>query len=154
MREYDLDSRMNLFKLREYLDRELGFSPDQMTVFETFSAEGKMSRRLGLFDFGDGSMDMVTLDDTVSHNESILRYVFNLNLNLCIDLRLEGEQEFNRRLSYPVLVAEKGRNPDQFSAVYEDYEEFSDRHASMATSQEDDEESYEEDELPEGEENA
>ncbi len=149
-----MDSRMSLYKLREYMDRELGFSPDQMTVFETFSANGKPSRRIGLFDFGDGSMDRITIDNTVSHEETVLRYVFNLNLNLCIELRLEGEQEFNRRLSYPVLVAEKGRNPDQFSAVYEDYEEFSDRHATMTSSQEDDEESYEEDELPEGEENA
>lgn len=149
-----MDSRMSLYKLREYMDRELGFSPDQMTLFETFSANGKLSRRIGLFDFGDGSMDRVSIDNTVSHEETVLRYVFNLNLNLCIELRLEGEQEFNRRLSYPVLVAEKGRNPDQFSAVYEDYEEFSDRHATMTSSQEDDEESYEEDELPEGEENA
>ncbi len=146
-----MDSRMSLYKLREYMDRELGFSPDQMTVFETFSANGKPSRRIGLFDFGDGSMDRITIDNTVSHEETVLRYVFNLNLNLCIELRLEGEQEFNRRLSYPVLVAEKGRNPDQFSAVYEDYEEFSDRHVSQSAAPEE-EDSFEEDELPEGEE--
>ena len=144
MREYDVDSGMSLYKLREYMDRELGFSPDQMTVFDTLSAAGKFSRRIGLFDFGDGSMDMITIDNTVSHEETVLRYVYNLTQNLCIELRLEGEQEFNRRLSYPVLVAEKGRNPDQFSAVYEDYEEFSDRHASQSAAP---------DELPEGEEN-
>ena len=112
MREYDVDSGMSLYKLREYMDRELGFSPDQMTVFDTLSAAGKFSRRIGLFDFGDGSMDMITIDNTVSHEETVLRYVYNLTQNLCIELRLEGEQEFNRRLSYPVLVAEKGRNPE------------------------------------------
>lgn len=152
MREYDIDSRMNLYKLHEYLDRELGFSPDQITVFETLSATGKILRRLGLFDFGDGSMDMISIDNTVSHEETVLRYIYNVNLNLCIELRLEGEQEFNRRLSYPVLISEKGRNPDQFSAIYEDYEEFSDRRANISDSAE--EESFEEDELPEGEENA
>ena len=51
-----------------------------------------------------------------------------------------------------MLVAEKGRNPDQFSAVYEDYEEFSDRHASQSAAP-DEEDSFEDDELPEGEEN-
>ena len=111
-----------------------------------------MSRRIGLFDFGDGSMDRITIDNTVSHEETVLRYVYNLTLSLCIELRLEGEQEPNRRLSYPVLVAEKGRNPDQFSAAYEDYEEFSDRRASQAAAP-DEEDSFEEDELPEGEEN-
>ena len=129
MREYDVDSGMSLYKLREYMDRELGFSPDQMTVFDTLSAAGKFSRRIGLFDFGDGSMDMITIDNTVSHEETVLRYVYNL-----------------------VLVAEKGRNPDQFSAVYEDYEEFSDRHASQSAAP-DEEDSFEDDELPEGEEN-
>ena len=152
MREYDVDSGMSLYKLREYIDRELGFSPDQMTVFETLSAAGKISRRIGLFDFGDGSMDRITINNTVSHEETVLRYVYNLTLSLCIELRLEGEQEPNRRLSYPVLVAEKGRNPDQFSAAYEDYEEFSDRRASQAAAP-DEEDSFEEDELPEGEEN-
>ena len=120
-------------------------------MFETLSAAGKLSRRIGLFDFGDGSMDRITIDNTVSHEETVLRYIYNLTLNLCIELRLEGEQEFNRRLSYPVLVAEKGRNPDQFSAVYEDYEEFSDRHVSQSAAPEE-EDSFEEDELPEGEE--
>ena len=51
-----------------------------------------------------------------------------------------------------MLVAEKGRNPDQFSVAYEDYEEFSDRRASQAAAP-DEEDSFEEDELPEGEEN-
>ena len=152
MREYDLESRMSLFRLHEYLDRELGFSPDQMTVFETLSPAGKLTRRIGLFDFCDGSMDMITLENTVSREEPVLHYVYNLSKNLRIELRLEGEQEFNRRLSYPVLIAEKGRNPDQFSAVYEDYEEFSDRHASQAAPA-DEEDSFEDDELPEGEEN-
>ena len=137
MREYDVDSGMSLYKLREYMDRELGFSPDQMTVFDTLSAAGKFSRRIGLFDFGDGSMDMITIDNTVSHEETVLRYVYNMTQNLCIELRLEGEQEFNRRLSYPVLVAD---------------EEFSDRHASQSAAP-DEEDSFEDDELPEGEEN-
>ena len=83
MREYDVDSGMSLYKLREYMDRELGFSPDQMTVFDTLSAAGKFSRRIGLFDFGDGSMDMITIDNTVSHEETVLRYVYNLTQNLC-----------------------------------------------------------------------
>lgn len=153
MREYDLESRMSLFRLHEYLDRELGFSPDQMTVFETLSPAGKLTRRIGLFDFGDGSMDMITLENTVSREEPVLHYVYNLSKNLRIELRLEGEQEFNRRLSYPVLIAEKGRNPDQFSAVYEDYEEFSDNRSSrIDTSSEAEDESFEDDELPEGEE--
>ena len=124
-----------------------------MTVFDTFSATGKPKRRIGLFDFGDGSMDMITIENTVSKEETVLRYVYNLNLHLALELNLEGEQEYNRRYSYPMLVAEKGRNPDQFSAVYEDYEEFSDKRSSrIDTSSDSEDESFEDDELPEGEE--
>lgn len=153
MREYDLDSRMTLYKLHEFLCRDLCFSPDQMTVFDTFSASGKPGRRIGMFDFGDGSMDMITLENTAARKETVLRYTYNLNLQLALELQLEGEQEYNRRFSYPMLVAEKGRNPDQFSAVYEDYEEFSDNRSSrIDTSSEAEDESFEDDELPEGEE--
>ena len=35
MREYELETGMSLFRLHEFLDRDLGFSPDQMTVVET-----------------------------------------------------------------------------------------------------------------------
>lgn len=156
MREYDVDARISLFRLHEFLDRDLGFSPDQMTLFETVSAKGKILRRIGLFDFGDGAMDMITVENTFSREEHILRYVYNINLNLCIELVFESESEFSPRCSYPMLVAEKGRNPDQFSAVYDDYDEFSGAGSSRpvpeADPDEDDDDSFEDDELPEGEE--
>ena len=151
MREYDFDSGMSLFRLHEFLDRDMCFSPDQMTMFETVSEKGKVRRRLGLFDFGDGSMDMVSLADTVEHGEPVLRYVYNMSINLFMELSLESETEFNPRLSYPLLVAEKGRNPGQFSAVYEEYEAFSDRHAVQADDAVE-EDAFEDEDLPEGEE--
>ncbi|HIZ86273.1 MAG TPA: hypothetical protein IAC04_07255 [Candidatus Coprenecus stercoravium] len=148
MREYDLDAGMSLFKLHEFLNRDLGFSPDQMTVFETISGAGKVLRRIGLFDFGDGSMDKVTVEDTFRQGERVLRYVYNMTLNLFLELSFEGESEYNQRRSYPLLVTERGNNPSQFSAVYEDYG------VSEAgrTQSEPEEDVFEEDELPEGEE--
>ena len=74
-----------------------------------------------------------------------------MSINLFMELSLESETEFNPRLSYPLLVAEKGRNPDQFSAVYEDYEAFSDRHAVQADDAVE-EDAFEDEDLPEGEE--
>ena len=149
LRIYDIDARMSLYRLHEFLDGDLGFSPDQMTVFETLSDKGKVMRRIGLFDFGDGSMDRVSVENTYIEGAAVLRYVYNLSMNLFLDLRFEEEQDCNPRLSYPVLVAEKGRNPDQFSAAYEDYEEFSSGTAGQADTQE---EVFDEEELPEGEE--
>ena len=137
MREYELETRMTLFKLREFLDRDLEFSPDQMTVFETLSDKGVIMRRIGLFDFGDGSMDRVSVEDAFKGGTAALRYVYNMTKALSLELRFESE------------AAEKGRNPDQFSSVYEDYGEFSDSGSSQPDVQED---AFDVDELPEGEE--
>ncbi len=146
MREYELDSSMSLFKLHDFLCDDLEFAPDQMTVFDTAKADGKKVRRIGPFDFGDGAMDTVHIDQTVERGEVILRFYYNMGLNLFIELVLIGEAQKNPRYSYPLLVAEKGRNPDQFSAKYEDYSDFS------SGSDTEEEDSYEDDELPEGEE--
>ncbi len=146
MREYELDSSMSLFKLHDYLCSDLEFDPDQMTVFDTAKADGKKMRRIGPFDFGDGAMDTVHLDQTVERGEVILRYFYNMGLSLFIELVLVGEVQSNPRYSYPVLVGEKGRNPDQFSARYEDFAEYSSK------AEDDDADSYDDDELPEGEE--
>lgn len=149
MREYELETRMSLFKLHEFLDRDLGFSPDQMTMFETLSGKGEIMRRIGLFDFGDGSMDRVSVEDTQKEGAAALRYVYNIGKGLFLELRFVSEAEYSPRRSYPVLVAEKGRNPDQFSSVYEDYEEFSGGSSSQPDTQD---EVFDDEELPEGEE--
>ncbi len=145
MREYDLDSSMSLYKLHDFLCDDLDFSMDQMTVFDTAGKDGKKIRRIGPFDFGDGAMDTVHVAQTIERGEVILRFYYNMGLKLFIELLLVGEVARNPRHSYPVLVAEKGCNPDQFSAKYEDFSDY-------GTSSEDTEEGFEEDELPEGEE--
>lgn len=153
MREYEINSETRLFKLHEFLLRDLGFSPDQMTVFSTLNLAGKVLRRFGLFDLGDGSMDMITVGDTLSAGEEILQYTYNIGLQLSIILTYQGEGQYNPHVSYPCLTAEKGPNPDQFSAAYEDYEEHSEHSHSSNDEEDDDEEYYDSEELPEGEEN-
>lgn len=148
LREYELDSTMTLFRLRSFLNNDLGFSQDQITLFETFSAKGDLMRRIGMFDMGDGAMDRITIGDCVAREESALRYVYNPSMKLSIEMENIGETDFNPRLSYPLTVFEKGKNPDQFSASYDDYME------EGIPSYETEEAAFEEEELPEGEEGA
>ena len=103
MREYELETGMSLFRLHEFLDRDLGFSPDQMTVFETLSGKGEIMRRIGLFDFGDGSMDRVSVEDAFKDGAAV-RYVYNMGKGLSLELRFVSEAEYSPRRSYPVLV--------------------------------------------------
>jgi hypothetical protein len=150
-REYHLESDMTLYHLHEFLCGDLEYSLDQMVYFEALDKKGNPVKRYGLFDFGDGSMDTVTLQSTIDNQELVLRYVYNVPMNLSFILTFVSEQEFNRKLSYPCLVNEKGRIPDQFSAQYEDFEEYSDYGRSSFVGSDDDQE-YDDDELPEGEE--
>lgn len=155
MREYEIKAEMKLYRLHEFIRTDLGFAPDQMVMFEGYDKDGVLCSEYGLFDMGDGSMDSVTLQKTFEKGETTLRYLFNLNSGRYIILSYIGEEVFNIRESYPRLMAEKGRNPNQFSDKYEDFEDYGDMGGALNPKSPQDEvedDLFEEEELPEGEE--
>lgn len=153
MREYEIKAEMKLYKLHEFIRTDLGFAPDQMVMFEGYDKDGVLCSEYGLFDMGDGSMDSVTLQKTFEKGETTLRYYFNLNSERYIILNYIGEEIFNIRESYPRLMAEKGRNPDQFSNKYEDYGDIGGVVPQKPLSEDEVEDDlFDEEELPEGEE--
>jgi hypothetical protein len=125
LREYDIKKETKLYKLHTFLQNDLGFSPDQMALFRGVDKDGVVLRKYGLFDLGDGSMDTVTLEDTLKRGEVSLQYVYNIQMNLYIVLTFVSEERLVIKESYPRLMVEKGPNPDQFSASYEDFGGFS-----------------------------
>lgn len=145
MREYEINGDISLYSLHEYLLNDLEFAPDQMVIFRGLDSKEKLCSEYGLFDMGDGSIDSVTISKTVSKGESVIHYVFDLKNDRAIILTLIGEVDQSMRASYPRLVAEKGRNPDQFSKGYEDFEQYS------ASAESNEEVGFMDDELPEGE---
>lgn len=147
MREYEIKGEISLYKLNDFLINDLDFAPDQMVEFRGVDATGKVCSEYGLFDLGDGSMDMVTIEKTIKKGEVELLYVFDLRNDRVIKLTLIGEAEESRRASYPRLVAEKGRNPEQFAKGYDDMDQYSEPMDDSS-----DESSFMDDELPEGEE--
>ncbi len=124
MREYEIKGDTTLYDLHEYLLNDMGFSPDQMVMFRGFDASGKVGGEYGLFDMGDGSMDEINIDDLLAKKEHTVHYVFDLHKDRCIKLVFEQEVSESPRASYPRLVAEKGRNPDQFAKSYDDFDQF------------------------------
>ena len=138
----------SLYKFHDFLQNDLEFSPDQMVAFRGLDEGEKFRSEYGLFDMGDGSMDMVTVEKTVKKGEVNLLYVFDLRKDRVIRLTLMGEVEESRRASYPRLVAEKGRNPEQFANGYDDM----DQYAEPSMDANEDDSSFMDDELPEGEE--
>ncbi len=124
MREYEIRESISLFDLNKFLLNDLGFVPDQMVAFKGVNDKGKVVSIYGLFDMGDGAMDAVTVEDTYKKGEVKLVYVYDLHHDNVIELEFVETLEEERRASYPRLVAEKGRNPDQFAKKYDDLDQF------------------------------
>lgn len=69
-RVYEIKGEMTLFKFNSFIIDDLGFSPDQMVLFEGYDEKGALDGEYGLFDLGDGAMDTVTFDDVVGKGET------------------------------------------------------------------------------------
>ena len=119
-RVYEIKGEMTLFRFNSFIVDDLGFSPDQMVLYEGYDEAGKLNSEYGLIDLGDGAMDTVTFDDVVQRGETELHYLFDLRNDRYIRLVLEGETSFSPLRVYPCLIDEKGQNPDQFRVRYEE----------------------------------
>ena len=165
-RVYQIKGEMTLFRFNSFIIDDLGFSPDQMVLFEGYDEKGALCSEYGLFDMGDGAMDTVTFDDIVQRGENEVHYLFDLRNNRFIKLVYEGEVPFSPMRSYPFLAEEKGQNPDQFRARFEEAPVVPTLHPHRDTSKfddpeddldddfddEDDEDDGEDDEIFDGEE--
>ena len=118
-RVYEIKGDMTLFKFNSFIVDDLGFSPDQMVLYEGYT-DGKLTSEYGLFDLGDGAMDTVTFDKVIAKGETELHYCFDLRNNRYILLVFEKECEQVTLRIYPYTSDEKGQNPDQFRARYEE----------------------------------
>ena len=123
LREYEIRESMTLYSLHLFLQDDLGFAPDQRVMFKGISAGDEVEKEYGLFDFGDGTMDTVTLGQIHSMGLPVVEYLYDMFARRSIRLEFIGEEEEFAKRSYPRLVVEKGRNPDQFSDGYSDFEQ-------------------------------
>jgi len=126
MREYEVMESSTLYSLNLFLQDDLGFAPDQKVMFRALSADNKVKREYGLFNLGDGAMDEVNLKSIREQGLPYIEYVYDMFKDRSIIMEFVSEEESLARRSYPRLVAEKGRNPDQFSDSYDDFEHLMD----------------------------
>jgi len=122
MREYEVKGSSSLYAFHLYLQNDLGFAPDQIVLFRAIDNKGKVRREYGLFNLGDGSMDSVTVEKFSKDGFNILEYVYDMFKDRSLQLEIVATEEELARRAYPRLVAERGKNPDQFSDNYDDFE--------------------------------
>jgi len=144
LREYEIRGNTSLYSLHLFLQDDLGFAPDQIVMFRGLDKNNKVKAQYGLFDIGDGTMDSITLEKAILSGLSKLLYVYDTFKDRAITLELLSKEEELARRAYPRLIAEKGKNPDQFSDNYDDFEQMIELNDSDPL--------FQADELPEGEE--
>ena len=121
MREYEIPGDYSLFKLHTWLTSQFEFNPDQIVAFRGINATGKSKSLYGLFDMGDGSMDAVTIEQCIKKGEIFIQYIYNIQRGSVIVFSLiEEDVPLMPRCTYPRLVAEKGKDPDQFEKNVDD----------------------------------
>ena len=146
VRIYEVSEEMNLFRFSNYILNDLGFSPDQMVIFEGYDEKGSLAGEYGLFDMGDGSMDSVTFADLIARGQNVLHYVFDTHSGGYLPISIEGEVPASLKTSYPILVFEAGPVLTQFERIVEIEEEpVHARKRSLKESLEDDDDFDDED---------
>lgn len=120
VREYDIPSTFSLFDFNKFITNDLCFSSDQIVVYRAIDEKGGVAAVYGLFDLGYGSMDRVTFGQLAEKGQNMLHFCYDMRNNSCIVLTIVGEALEDPRSHYPQTTLEKGHNPDQFSAKYED----------------------------------
>lgn len=126
MREYEVKAFTSLYSFSVYLINDLGFAPDQLVVFRALDKNGKVKKEYGLFDLGDGTMDSITIEQLVKQGLGTLEYVYDMFKDRALLLEMLSTEELFPKRAYPRLIAEKGKNPDQFSDNYDDFEQMLD----------------------------
>lgn len=126
MREYEFLEESSLYSLHLYIANDLGFSPDQMVLFKVVDGESGTTKTFALFDLGDGTMDKVSIGELTTERYSNLRYIYDTFKERALNLELLTKEERVKKRSYPQLIAERGKNPDQFSDNYDDFEQILD----------------------------
>ncbi|MDR2361815.1 MAG: hypothetical protein LBD91_03720 [Prevotellaceae bacterium] len=113
-RIYELRGENTLYDLHEHIVNDLNHAPDQVVFFHVKDKTGKEIKKYGLFDFGHGSMDEITIDALIARREKTLFYLFDTHSNRALRLTFVETDEELPRKSYPRTADEKDDAPPQF----------------------------------------
>ena len=145
VREYEVPAKISLFDFNKFIINDLCFSSDQIVVYRALDETGAMTAVYGLFDLGYGSMDKVTFEQLAQKGQNVLQFCYDMHNNSCIVITILSEEPEDPRSHYPQTVLEKGHNPDQFSAKYEDPQVYIPRASGSSPVVDDDDEDDEDD---------
>ena len=149
-RLYFISGATTLYDIHKQLRSDLEFAQDQIIMFKALDVTGGVVARYGLFDLGSGTVDRVSLEDTVKAGTDSMVYFYDVTNRKSVILTIEGEAE-GEKVSGIVLKESKGPNPIEFENGYVAYEDLPERQRYLPGEEPDDED-FDDDEDEEDEE--
>lgn len=112
-----------LYEFHKRMRDDLEFPHDQLIQFKGLDANGALVARYGMFDLGAGSVDEVTVAQTVEKGIASFQYFYNVAERKSVIVTYEGCDEDAPSPSDIVLTEQKGPIPEAFENGYVAYED-------------------------------
>ena len=126
-RVYEVKDTASLYSFHKQMRADMDFPQDQVVLFKAYDKAGNVAARYSVFtDFGSGTIDHVTIGETLKRGEEKFIYFYDTTNVKSVIVTFEGEGELRRNVVYPLLVETKGPNPIEFENGYVAFEDLPD----------------------------
>ena len=138
-RVYELDAETSLYTFHKQLRADLEFPQDQLILFKALDANGGVVARYGLFDLGSGTVDNITLKQTLDAGAVSFVYFYDVTSRKSVNITFEEEVP-GKKVSphFPVLTETKGPVPLEFENGYVAFEDLPPEQKHLPGEEEDD----------------
>lgn len=151
-RVYAVNAKNSLYTLHKQLRSDLEFPMDQPILFKGLDENGAVVARYALIDLGAGTVDAVTIADTIKAGVKSFVCFYDIESKKSVIVTLEGKYE-KEDVILPKLLESKGPVPAEFENGYVAFEDLpAEKRRLPGESLDDDEEDDEEDDEDENEE--
>lgn len=121
-RLYCMRPETTLYTFHKQMRADMEFAQDQLILFKALDAAGNVVARYGQFDLGSGTVDTVTVAQTVKLGVVSFVYFYDVTNRKSVNITFEGEVEGVAGIS-PYILETKGPNPIDFENGYVAYED-------------------------------
>lgn len=121
-RVYVVNAQNSLYTFHKQLRSDLEFPVDQPILFKALDESGNVVARYALVDLGYGTVDEVTVADTIKAGVSSLVYFYDIQSKKSVIITFEGQEEKEKTM-LPRLLESKGPVPAEFDNGYVAFED-------------------------------
>ena len=138
-RLYCMRPETTLYTFHKQMRADMEFAQDQLILFKALDAAGNVVARYGQFDLGSGTVDTVTVAQTVKIGVASFVYFYDVTNRKSVNVTFEGEVEGVAGTS-PYILETKGPNPIDFENGYVAYEDLPNEQRHLPGEPEDEDE--------------